>query len=99
MDPVRKAMIARFEEEGFVFEEVCDFSDGGQIKWQKMFDEIEEEEGAIDFDEFMACDLTSHSVCLTSVRNTRALYFDEFETTDELIDEMKIIIERFYRDL
>jgi hypothetical protein len=100
MDPVRKAIIARFEAEGFVFEEVCDFSDGGQIKWQSKFDEIEKELGyEIGFDEFMACNLRDYSICFTSVRNSKVLYFSDFDTTDELIDASKEIIEKFYRDL
>ena len=100
MDPVLKAMIARFEEAGFVYEEQCDFDDEGQIKWQAKFDEIEKEYGhEIGFDEFMSCDFEPHMICLTSVRSSEVHYFDEYESTDDLIDAVKATVEKFYRDL
>ena len=95
----RNELIEALANEGLQFDETCDFSEGGQIKWESKFDEIEAEEGETGFAPEMACDITDTYIDFCSILNSESVDFNEDTRLDEVVEKSKVIIEKFYRDL
>lgn len=99
----REELIEALKNEGLEFDEVCDFGDSGQIKWEQKFDALEADHGEIGFAPEMQCDIDEDSISFCSILNDKTIFFNKDfpnpPTLEEIVEESKRIIEEFYRDL
>lgn len=92
----RNELIEALANEGLQFDETCDFSEGGQIKWESKFDEIEATHGETGFAPEMACDITDKYIDFCSILNSESVDFNEDTPLDEVVEKSKAIVVKFY---
>jgi hypothetical protein len=95
----RDELIEALEKEGLHFDEKCDFSEGGQIKWESRFDEIEAEHYETGFAPEMACDITDSYIDFCSILNSEIVFFERDTPIEVVVEASKKVVEKFYLDL